>query len=323
MNPKISIIVPVYKVEKYIHKCVDSILSQTFTDFELILVNDGSPDFCGEICNQYTEIDNRVKVIHKKNGGLSDARNTGIEIAKGDYIGFVDSDDWIEPDMYQILYDLCIKNDCEIATCTYAIVHNDKRITNESNHMVVQNRNEAMQSLLEGKLYNEVVWTKLFKRSLFENQRFTVGIIHEDTDFTYRMIHESKKICSVGMAKYNYLKRDGSIMERATKNVKIDSVTVYDKMYKFMNRNYPELCTIVSAKLANSALYLLNLMTLNKNFRTYKNEYIKVTTILNHYFIKTIKLRNIPLAVKILLIAIRVHPLMYKPLISMYQRGER
>lgn len=106
MNPKISIIVPVYEVEPYIHKCVDSILAQTFTDFELILVDDGSPDNCGEICDEYEENDSRIRVIHKENGGPSSARNAGLNIAKGDYIGFVDSDDWIETDMYEML--ICV-----------------------------------------------------------------------------------------------------------------------------------------------------------------------------------------------------------------------
>ena len=108
MNPKISIIVPVYKVEPYIRKCVDSILTQTITDFELILVDDGSPDICGEICDEYAGKDYRIKVIHKENGGLSSARNAGLDICTGDLIGFVDGDDFIDNDMFETLYTLLI-----------------------------------------------------------------------------------------------------------------------------------------------------------------------------------------------------------------------
>ena len=114
MQPKVSIIVPIYNVEKYIHKCIDSILSQTFTDFELILVDDGSPDKCGEICEQYALKDNRIKVVHKENGGLSDARNAGIDVASGKYIYFIDSDDWISPNSIISLLNFAEDNQCEI-----------------------------------------------------------------------------------------------------------------------------------------------------------------------------------------------------------------
>ena len=298
MNPKISIIVPVYKVEPYIHKCVDSILGQTFTDFELILVDDGSPDNCGKICDEYAQKDSRIKVIHKENGGLSDARNAGIDIAKGEYIGFVDSDDWIEPDMYKLLYEMCIENNCEIASCTSTIHYKNKTVTNGTHPLIIHDKNQAMRAMLEGELYDEVVWTKLIKRSLLKEIRFTVGIVYEDTAFTYKVIHESQRVCCIGAPKYNYIKRDDSVMDRAIKNVKIDGVLIYDDMYKFMYENYRELCNLVALKLANSAMVVLNLMSFNQNFIKYKEEYYKVTSILNRYFDKTIKLQDYPKNVK-------------------------
>ncbi|XRG78440.1 glycosyltransferase [Rossellomorea sp. GAMAL-10_SWC] len=319
MHPKISIIVPIYNVENYIHKCIDSILSQTFSDFELILVNDGSPDRCGNIAEEYSKKDSRIIVIHKKNGGLSDARNSGIEIAKGEYIGFVDGDDWIEPDMYKLLYDMCVEKECEIASCNYFILKDNEKIENNPYPLMVQSRKEAMRTLLDGKMYNEVVCTKLFKRSLFEKQRFKIGIIHEDTDFTYRMIHESKKVCCVGSSKYNYLQRSGSIMEDSTKNIKIDSVLIYIDMYNFMIKYYPELCNKVLTKLVFTSLHLLNLFITNTNFSIYKNEYYKVTSILNKYSNKTVKLKELPFTVKILLLVIKIHPLIYRPLLSLIQ----
>ncbi|HEL7541574.1 TPA: glycosyltransferase, partial [Enterococcus faecalis] len=124
--PKISIIVPVYNVEKYLEKCVRSILAQTFTDFELILVDDGSPDSSGAMCDQFAEQDERVKVIHKENGGLSDARNAGIEIATGEYLGFVDSDDYIADDMYELLYTNIVKEDADLSICGIYDVYEGK-----------------------------------------------------------------------------------------------------------------------------------------------------------------------------------------------------
>ena len=115
--PELSIIVPVYKTEKYLPKCIDSILSQTFTDFELILIDDGSPDRCGEICDEYAAKDGRIIVIHQENRGVSAARNAGLDIARGEYIGFVDSDDWIEPEMYKVLVESCVNNKSDISMC--------------------------------------------------------------------------------------------------------------------------------------------------------------------------------------------------------------
>ncbi|HHW37926.1 MAG TPA: glycosyltransferase [Bacillales bacterium] len=315
MNPKISIIVPVYKVEPYIHKCVDSILGQTFTDFEVILVDDGSPDNCGEICDEYAQKDSRVKVIHKENGGLSDARNAGIDRARGDYIGFVDSDDWIEPDMYELLYGMCIENNCEIACCTSIIHFKNKTVVNGTHSLTVHDRNHAMRTMLEGELFDEVVWTKLFKRSLLKDIRFTVGIVYEDTAFTYKVIHESNQVCCIGAPKYNYLKRDDSVMDNAVKNIRIDAVFIYDEMYKFIEKYYQELSNLVALKLANSSMSTLNLLSSRQKYKENKEKYFTVTSILNKYFHKTIMLKDYPKTVKILLTATKIHPLLYKVLI--------
>ncbi|OKL36565.1 glycosyltransferase family 2 protein [Domibacillus mangrovi] len=316
MKPKISIIVPVYKVEPYIHKCVDSILAQTFKDFELILVDDGSPDKCGEICDEYAQKDSRVHVIHKKNGGLSDARNAGLNIAKGEYIGFVDSDDWIESDMYELLYNMCEENECDIANCTSIIHFKSETVINGNHPLIIHNRNEAMKAMLEGELYDEVVWTKLIKRNLIGDTRFKVGIVYEDTDFTYRLIHKSKKVCCIGAPKYHYIKRENSTMDKAVKNITIDGVLIYDEMYRFIDQHYRDLRDLVALKLGNSAMIVMNLMAENQNYSKHKRNYYKVGNILNNYFIRTIKLKDYPKNVKILLTASKIHPLFYKLLIN-------
>ncbi|WP_434798705.1 glycosyltransferase family 2 protein [Terrisporobacter vanillatitrophus] len=316
MNPKISIIVPVYKVEKYIYKCIDSILAQTFKDFELILVNDGSPDRCGDICEEYARKDDRIVVIHKDNGGQASARNKGIDIARGYYIGFVDSDDWIEPDMYEILYNICNNHNCEIANCSSVIHFKNRKQVNGGHPLTIHTKEEAMKTMLEGKLYDEVVWTKLIKRDLVKGVRFSQGIMYEDTDFTYKVIDKAKAVGCVGEAKYNYIKRDDSTMDRAIKNISIDGIIVYDKMYKFMEMKYPKLLDLVSLKLVNSCMSALNLISQNNQFNSHKEKYYEVSNILKKYYKRAIRIKEYPYTVKILLTLHRIHPIMYKIVIN-------
>lgn len=317
MNPKISIIVPVYKVEPYIHKCVDSILNQTFKDFEVILVNDGSPDNCGKICDEYAKKDDRVVVIHKENGGQATARNSALDIARGEYIGFVDSDDYIEKDMYEFLYNLCIDNNCDIANCSSTIYFKDRVQVNGGHELMIHDTNEAMRVAIEGVLYDECLWTKLIKKELFKNLRIPVGIAYEDTAFTYKLIDRAKRICCKGEAKYNYIKRDNSTMDRAIKEIKIDAVLVYEEMYKFMEEKYPELTYLVALKLANNTMSVMNLIIAQNNFEKYKDNYFKIAKILNTKFKKTIRLKGYPRNVKILLFANKISPIIYKRIIKM------
>lgn len=316
MNPKISIIVPVYKVEKYLHKCIDSILAQTFKDFELILVDDGSPDSCGKICDEYASKDERIVVIHKENGGQASARNKGIDIARGDFIGFVDSDDWIESDMYEILYDICSNHNCDIANCSSTIYFKDRTVINGGHPLIIHNRNEAMKTMLEGKLYDEVVWTKLIRRELLNEIRFNENIIYEDTEFTYRVIDKANRVGCIGKAKYNYIKRDGSTMDNAIKDIKIDATIIYDEMYEFFNIKYPELKRLVLLKLANSCMSTLNIISKEHNFKNNKDKFYKVSNILNSHFSEIFKINEFPVTVKILLLCTRINPILYKKIIN-------
>lgn len=319
-NPKISIIVPVYKVESYLHKCIDSILAQTFEDFELILIDDGSPDQCGVICDEYANKDRRIRVIHKENGGLSSARNAGIDIAKGDYIGFVDSDDWIEPDMYKLLYEVCKKNDCEIASCSSMIHYKNRTVVNGTHPLTIHDKNQAMKAILEGDLYDEVVWTKLIDRKLLMSIRFPEGMVYEDTALTYKIVHKCTKVCSVGAPKYHYIKHENSTMDQAAKDIRIDAVFIYNEMYQFIAEFYPELKQLVALKLANSSMTILNTISRAQNSSQYRKEYNIVSHILNRYFGTTIKLKEYPRTVKALLFVTKIHPLLYKMFINLSAR---
>lgn len=167
MEPQISIIVPVYNVADYLPKCIESILAQTFTDFELILINDGSPDKSPQICDHYASQDSRVRVIHKKNGGVSEARNCGLDIARGKYIGFADSDDWLAHDMFELLYNLSEKHDADISICGHYVVTDDSTepLYEYFEGEIIYSNVEGVQKIVEDVEIQSYLWNKLFKES--------------------------------------------------------------------------------------------------------------------------------------------------------------
>lgn len=236
--PRLSVIVPVYKVEPYIHQCIDSILNQTFNDFELILVDDGSPDKCGEICDEYAKQDSRIKVIHKENGGLSDARNFGIDVAKGDYITFVDSDDDIDKNMYQDMICFLEKNELDIICCdTYLVRGNKKKFRPRYDNNKIFNQNEAIIEILNGNLDN-AAWNKIYKRYLFKNIRYPKGRIYEDVATTYKLVYLANKVGYLKKPYYYYYKRKGSIVASAfNSKSRYDCFLGYKERVEFAVKN--------------------------------------------------------------------------------------
>ncbi len=210
----ISVIVPVYKVEDYLDKCVESIVAQTYTNLEIILVDDGSPDRCGEMCDEWAKKDSRIRVIHKENGGLSDARNAGMDIASGEYIAFVDSDDWIHPCFIDSLRRVVKEHGAQIAACGVRFVYGDRDTAEEKEiaSAVVYTAEQALETLIYGKGFRAVAWNKLYHRSLVENERFPVGKYHEDEYFSYKIIGKADKLAFVETEMYYYLQRSSGIM---------------------------------------------------------------------------------------------------------------
>lgn len=209
MKPCISVIVPIYNVEKYIHKCVDSLLAQTYPHLEIILVDDGSPDGCPAICDAYAEKDGRVRVIHKENGGLSDARNAGLEIASGEYIGFVDSDDWIEPDMFEYLYN-GMAGGAEISVCG-VLEHRTYRIEIKNAPTdIVYTAEDALNEMFFDRMEN-YAWNKLYEARLWKDVRFPTGKNFEDVLTIYKTFERASRVAVLREAKYHYLIRPDSI----------------------------------------------------------------------------------------------------------------
>ena len=276
--PKISIIVPVYKVEKYIEQCIDSILNQTFKDFELILVDDGSPDKCPEICDKYALKDERIKVIHKSNGGLSSARNAGIEIATGDYIGFVDSDDFVHHKMYETLYNYALEYNADISICNYIKFTSEDKPYNiadiDKNIKIEEYDNiSALKQLYKdniGVFWGP--WQKIYKRNLFEKIKFEEGRIHEDRLICHRLLYESKKTIYIPKIFYYYRVRNGSI-STSTFKPKYYSDLIYayrDCMILFTSEN-------LDLKYKAQEEYLYILFKYSKNIQRESKVYFKKT----------------------------------------------
>lgn len=233
----ISVIVPVYNVEKYLPQCIDSILNQTEKNLEIILVDDGSLDNSGKICDEFSKKDDRIVVIHKKNNGLSSARNAGLEIAKGNYIGFVDSDDWLDKSMYEVLLKLLKENNSDISCCDFfktansndSIPHIDNEIINSYNNI------ESLNNFYNG-LYTQTVvaWNKLYKRELFKDISYPVGKIHEDEGTTYKLYYKANKITYTNRPLYYYRITPNSITTSKFNKKRLDIIDVYDEKVKFI-----------------------------------------------------------------------------------------
>ncbi|WP_310549814.1 glycosyltransferase [Paenibacillus glufosinatiresistens] len=241
-KPEISIIVPVYRVEAYIRKCVDSILAQTYTRYELILVDDGSPDGCPAICDEYAARDARVRVIHKTNGGLSDARNRALDQAKGTYIGFVDSDDWIAPTMFEELHRAAETSGADIAVCCHYEAAGDelKRINDFSGYPAVLSRTEALGELLLDRRIQNLAWDKLYRRELFEDVRYPAGMAFEDIPTTYRLFLKADRVALVDRALYYYVQRKESISGTYTLAKRVDKFNGTSRKYADIRRDYGE-----------------------------------------------------------------------------------
>ena len=257
---QVSIIVPVYQVEKYIRKCIESIQAQTFSDFELILVDDGSKDASGKICDEYAKKDDRIKVIHKENGGLSDARNVGIQVSSGSYIALVDSDDLIAQSFIEELYECCIKSNAMIAVCAYSKFSNGDEIiisNNQGNAQIISGR-ELVKQIYCGQAgkFGFVAWNKLYSRKLFDSVQYPFGRIYEDTFTTYKLFLNSNQIALLNKSLYFYRIRPESIMSARVSLKKIkDGIDADASVVKYFQENQDyEILSYVSSYFCKQAV---------------------------------------------------------------------
>ncbi len=266
-QPLISVIVPVYKVEAYLDQCVTSIINQTWKNLEVILVDDGSPDACGAMCDVWAERDNRIKAIHKENGGLSDARNAGLDIAAGDYIALIDSDDVADVNMLQLLAQALEQTGADIAACDYVKFETCDALFGPAaaTAPAIYDTAQALEELLLERGFHYTVWNKLYRRNIFDGLRFEVGKLHEDVFFTYQAFGASQKIAKIDLPLYGYRQRSGSIMGTAFSLRNLDSLDAREHQLAYMRQCFPSLEGLAQRQLLGNCRYFGQLALRSKN----------------------------------------------------------
>ncbi len=274
-KPLISVIVAVYNIEEYVERCIESIIKQTYSELQIILVDDGSTDGSGGICDEYGQKDSRITVIHKVNGGLSDARNAGLKIASGEYIGYVDGDDWIESDMYETMIDELLIRDAELACCRYKNVYRDRTEDDSSEDVLVLSPLEMLDIYINEhpkyRIYNSV-WSKLYKASLVKDLTFPKGHNSEDIMYTTTAMCRMKKGVYIDRALYNYvIDREGSIMnDKSGKRMLEDEIPFWRRHIEIIREyGYDDMAGQAAYRFYRRLLYYYTLLVPVKKNRNY------------------------------------------------------
>jgi len=246
----ISIIIPVYNVELYLEKCLNSVINQSYKNIEIILINDGSTDNSGKICDEFKEKDNRIKVLHKENEGQAIARNKGIDLSNGEYIMFIDSDDFIELNMVEILYNNLINSKSDIVCCARIIEKNQKsRLVNNKGTFFMDSK-QGIERLIFQEQVDSSPCDKIYKKELFKTLRFPEGVVYEDLGLIYKLFDKADKIMHIEDALYHYNIHENSTM---TTNIKkfnkksLDELKIKEEMKEFISNKYPELKNKIEA----------------------------------------------------------------------------
>lgn len=279
----ISVIVPVYKVEKYLDKCIQSIADQTYRNLEIILVDDGSPDRCGAMCDAWAAKDSRIKVIHKKNGGGAAARNAGLNIAAGDLIAFVDSDDYLAPCMLAHLHEL-MEEDADIAECDFLNVYDDNAEFDFSDAAVQRySVRDAMAEHIQDRIFRQVVWNKLYRRHTMDGVRFPVGNKIDDEFFTYRVIGNARKLVRSAWKCYAYRQQPDSIMHTVPVLSWFQSVDAKVQRHAYILERFPDLAGFSLKSVLGSYLHLNQLAMRIADAQTINTIRRKTRAILKKY----------------------------------------
>ena len=276
MKPLISIILPIYNVKDYLPKCMKSIFAQTYTNLEIIMVDDGSTDGSGKLCDDYAAKDSRVRVFHKKNGGLSDARNYGIERAEGEFITCIDSDDYVDKDYVAYLYHLIVKYKTKMSICQHRVIFSNgmKDEKGSSGDELLTNK-KCIKRMLYHDVIDTSAWAKLYHRELFSDVRYPYGKQFEDIATTYKLMLKCSKIAVGYESKYNYIFRSNSIVNCSFNHKKLELLEMTDNMGKEVLSIYPDLSKAVMRRRVYARFSTLNQMLEVEGHDDKKNEIIR------------------------------------------------
>lgn len=310
---KVSVIVPVYNVQEYLRQCLDSILVQTFSDIEVIIVDDGSTDQSREICDEYAQKDNRITVIHKKNGGLSDARNAGLDVASSEYISFIDSDDWIHPLFFEKLLAQQERTDADIVACTIHFFSDDHKIDEvwpRIEQDYVYQRKEFIENFFPDvkRVIMPSVCNKIFKRSIFSSVRFPLGKKYEDAYVQLDIYNNAHKIVVMNTTLYEYRKRNGSITDTISDKSYLDQLEFSIRHFKYFVANgLNRQADYALAQVVKN--YLIAFFAQKYNSSECKEEFRLYSKVYYRYFFRIMKNTQICRLQKIIIIISKIHPL--------------
>lgn len=318
MEELVTIVVPVYKVEKYIDRCIKSILNQTYKNLEIILVDDGSPDNCGEICENYAQKDERIKVVHKENGGLSDARNAGISISNGKYISFIDSDDYIDPEYIELLYKTIKKDKSDMAISSHKVIYENGTVLEKATkEESILKPKEVLKRILYDDGIDLSAWAKLYKIDLFKEIRYPKGRLFEDAATTYKLVDKCEKISIISRSTYNYIIRGNSITNVNFSEKKMDLIISTEEMCNYVKKKYPDLEEATNRRLMYA--YLSTLTQLVKSNEKNENAEKKLYGYIKQNSKMILRDKNVPKRDKIAIISTKFGLGFYKIIWKVYE----
>ena len=273
MKELITVIIPIYQVEKYLENCVNSVLQQTYKNLEIILVDDGSIDRCPQMCDEFAEKDKRIRVIHKTNGGLSDARNAGLDICKGRYITFIDSDDYVSKNYIELLYNALISNDADVSMVGSTKIQEHTLYCTDLVEGIVEvyKQEKAIVNGLNIKI-QQSAWGKLYPAEYFKDLRFPVGKLYEDLAIFYRILLKINRLVVVRVPAYKYLIRNGSIMQSKFYARQLDEIGIIDEEMDNLILHFPEYKTMANGRRLYSYFVVLRRINTSENVNEYKQE---------------------------------------------------
>lgn len=306
----ISVIVPVYNVEGYLEKCVDSIINQSYKNLEIILVDDGSTDNSPVICDSYAEKDNRIKVIHKENGGLSDARNAGIKVASGEYLGFIDSDDYIDTRMYEILHSNIEKYQCDLAVCSFYHSYKSGNVCKGNNTKNIEVM-DSKQSIKNLNCIHPMAWNKLYKKSIFNNLLYPVGRYNEDTFIIMDILTSIESCVVVDEPLYYYVMREQSITKARFQKKHLDIIDAWKRNLNIISAKYPELTEFIESKLHSAHFQVIDKIIMEPNYKDFQ-EYLILRDYIKDNFKKIISSKYITVKRKIMCMLLLTTPGAYR-----------
>lgn len=316
-RPLISIIIPVYNMELYLDQCLNSIVNQTYSELEIILVNDGSTDNSLNIMKKYALEDKRFIIINQDNSGLSAARNIGIDSSHGEYVGFVDSDDWVESDMFECLLKALLENGADISCCGRYIVKDNYSVKSFylSKPYVFKNHEEAHKELLKESIIDSAMWDKLFKRELFNDIQMPVGEIYEDIAIIYKLFFKADKIVHIGQSEYYYRKRNNSITSLSLSQKNMVLINRSQAIFQFTEEHFPSVIPFAEAYYYKCIKSLkAKLMLCKSNGLVDTNITTNIENLFKEAFPKALRCSELSKRDKVLMLLmhIKLYPIIYR-----------